>query len=350
MLFAVVFLVACAVSAGALAGEDNPTPSDGPPLPGDFRTWRFTWDNDVVVKSDNQYTNGWSLQVHGAPDRSWAGAAGTPAFGKAMARWFLPDQRDNLNFREGWSVGQAIQTPNDLERKDPILDDVPYAAAIAAQNTWIAYDDRRLYGFGWLMGLVGPAALGDQTQNGFHALTGSDKARGWDNQLHNEPLINFYYESKWKLAGSSHGDIAGGVEAKLGNLVTAAAVTVEGRLGWHVPRGFMYTPDPIGRRLSYDALLPPREPTSWTFYASFAAGAGVLGYAEFYDGNLFHDSQSIDHKTIGEAVVFGLHYQRWHWGFHLSLEHSTDVVSPLVARSETNPTDDYGSLMIEFRH
>jgi hypothetical protein len=25
-------------------------------------------------------------------------------------------------------------------------------SVLAVQNTWIAYDDRRLYGFGWLFG------------------------------------------------------------------------------------------------------------------------------------------------------------------------------------------------------
>jgi len=124
-----IAFAACSVPAYSLAAEDalelpaGQVPDDG------IVTWRFTWDNDVLVNSDNQFSNGWSLQVHGPPARNWGGAAGTPAFGKAMARWFLPDRRDDLYFREGWSVGQAIQTPNDLSRKDLIEDDVPYAAA-----------------------------------------------------------------------------------------------------------------------------------------------------------------------------------------------------------------------------
>jgi len=61
--------------------------------------------------------------------RNWGAVAGTPAFGKSMARWFLPDRREDLYFSEGWSAGQAIQTPDDLSREDPIEDDVPYAAA-----------------------------------------------------------------------------------------------------------------------------------------------------------------------------------------------------------------------------
>ena len=131
---------------------------------------------------------------------------------------------------------------------------------------------------------------------------------------------------------------------------SAAGVTMEARLGWHVPRGFLYTPDPIGRRLSFDSHLPPQEPTNWAFYGSLAAGVMAFGYSEFYDGNLFHDSHSIDHETFGEAFVVGLHYQRWRWGFHLNLSFSSDVVDPLVAGNEPDPTDNYGTLMIEFRN
>jgi hypothetical protein len=129
MLVAVVVLAACAVPVYPLTGEDAPDLPAGQVPDDGIVTWRFTWDNDVLVNSDNQFGNGWSLQVHGRPARAWGAAAGTPAFGKSMARWFLPDRHDDLYFREGWSVGQAIQTPEVLSREDLVEDDVPYAAA-----------------------------------------------------------------------------------------------------------------------------------------------------------------------------------------------------------------------------
>jgi len=350
-------LASCAIPVGAHGGENAPVasaeqlPADDsqvaqPPIVG-FTTWRFTWDNDVVLNSDNEFSNGISLQVHGPPARSLADAAGTPAFGKAMARWFLPDSRHDLLFREGWSIVQSIQTPDDQETAELVVNDVPYAAALAVQNTWIAYDDRRLYGFGWLFGMVGPAALGEPVQKGFHKLTGNSEPMGWDNQVKNEPLINFYYEHARKLVRSSFGDLAVHMDARLGNLVTAAEVRLEGRLGWHVPGGFMYVPDPIGRHLSYDSHLPPRKPANWAFYGSVSAGETIVGYTAFFDGNLFRDSHSIDYNHSIQSLEFGLHYQRWRWGLHLNLAFSSDVADPSIA-SDTK--DNYGSLMFEFRH
>jgi hypothetical protein len=299
----------------------------------------------VVLDSDNEFTNGMTVQLHGPPVAAWADAAGTPAFGKSMARWFLPELRDDLLFREGWSVGQSLQTPDDTSREDLIEDDVPYAAALAAQNTWIAYNDRRLYGFGWLLGVVGPAAFGEEVQKRFHNLIGGDEPMGWDNQVENEPLVNFYYEYKRKLVDSSFGDIAAGVGGSVGNLVTAAEVRLEGRLGWHVPNGFLYSPDPIGRHLAYDSHLPPTKPANWTFYGSFSAGAGALGYSAFFDGNLFRDSHSIDYDRSIRNLVLGLHYQRLRWGVHLNLAHSTKVVD-----RAPDSEDEFGTLMFEYRY
>jgi len=97
-LVVMMVLAACAFPAGAPVAEEDPNASAEHPVDG-VATWRVVWDNDVVLNSDNQYSNGWSLQLHGHPAESWDEAKGTPAFGKAMARWFLPDDREGLYFR-----------------------------------------------------------------------------------------------------------------------------------------------------------------------------------------------------------------------------------------------------------
>jgi len=63
-------LVACSVPVYALTGDDAPDLPAGQVPDDGIVTWRFTWDNDVVVSSDNQFSNGWSLQVHERPARN----------------------------------------------------------------------------------------------------------------------------------------------------------------------------------------------------------------------------------------------------------------------------------------
>ena len=69
-----------------------------------------------------------------------------PAFGKVIAKPFLPTKADDRAFREGFMIGQTMSTPDDLERKDIIEEDVPYAAFLGFTNQWIAFNDKRFTG------------------------------------------------------------------------------------------------------------------------------------------------------------------------------------------------------------
>jgi len=311
-------------------------------------TWSIEWANDAIFNSDNQFSNGIFVQKNGPPAHDWSLVKGTPAFGKKMAAWFLPEQRDDLWFRESWSVGQNLQTPEELERPEPILNDVPYAGLLAAQNAWIAYDDRDLYGFGWLYGIVGSAALGEPVQSGFHSLIGGDDPEGWSNQLDNEPVVNLYWERKHKLARARSADVAVAVGGNLGNLYTGAKVTLESRFGFHLPAGFVHLPDPLGYGLSY-ATTAPQEGKQCAFYASVALRTSYAAYTILLDGNTFADSQSIDYNRVVHAVIGGLHYERRSWGMHFNWLFSTDSLDEDVVAPEEDTALDYGTLTLDFR-
>jgi hypothetical protein len=109
-------------------------------------TWRFLWANDTLMHSDNQFTNGIAAQKHSALFASLNDTKGTPAFGKRLAAAFLPDSPD-LNYREGWAVGQNMQTPEALELDELLPKDVPYVGMLGWTNSYIAFNDRRLTGF-----------------------------------------------------------------------------------------------------------------------------------------------------------------------------------------------------------
>ena len=102
------------------------------------------------------------------------------------------------------SVGQSIFTPKDVERRDLIRNDRPYAGWLyvggsatyqysspngntALQNT-----------FAFEAGVVGPAAGAKQVQNKFHHIIGSDESFGWHNQLRNEPGFNLIAERRYR--------------------------------------------------------------------------------------------------------------------------------------------------------
>jgi hypothetical protein len=246
-------------------------------------------------------------------------------------------------------LGQIIQTPDDLSRTDPIPDDVPYAAILAVQNAWIAYDDHDLHAFGWLFGMIGPAAQGEPVQKGFHSLVGSAEPMGWANQMPNEPVFNFYYVRKHKVARARCADLAVGMGASLGTVFTGGRATVESRIGWNLPGGFVRLPDPVLFGLSLEAVTPEANPRT-AVYASVAWRATALVYTVLTDGSLWQDSPSVDREALISALLVGLHFERPRWGVHFTWVFSTDSLDPTVVISEPDTTLDYGTLTLDFRY
>jgi len=72
-------------------------------------TWRAMWANDAVFGSDNQFSNGFGTAAHGPLAGSLAKAGGTPAFGKWLAAWFLPER----NGRNEWRFKHERPRRND---------------------------------------------------------------------------------------------------------------------------------------------------------------------------------------------------------------------------------------------
>src|SRR3546814_7338852 len=77
-----------------------------------------------------------------------------------------------------------------------------------------------------------------------HDVSGIDRVRGWDHQLHNEPAVQFAIERKYKRfaegairPGWGH-DLVASHAVRLGNIETAASVGLEGRFGWNLPNDF----------------------------------------------------------------------------------------------------------------
>src|SRR3546814_20979967 len=86
------------------------------------------------------------------------------------------------------------------------------------------------------IGVVGPAALGEETQNTYHRISGVDESNGWDNQIENEPGIVLSYERTWRgLWQSDTGkfgiDLTPYLGGSLGTVYTYAAPGAALRFG-----------------------------------------------------------------------------------------------------------------------
>ena len=93
-------------------------------------TWRVELANDLIFSSDNQFTNGFTIQKHSTTFGNFDDLQGVRAFGKRLARKLLPQDND-LVYRKALIVGQIMGTPDAIEETDIILDDAPYLGMLA---------------------------------------------------------------------------------------------------------------------------------------------------------------------------------------------------------------------------
>ncbi len=314
--------------------------------------WRFEFNNDAFLNSDsdNLFSAGWSLQKHGRRVYTWEEARGTLAFGRVLAKPFLPTKAMDRSFRESWSVGQAISTPEDIGAEQLLANDIPYSAMLGTTNGWIAFNDTKFTGFQMLIGIVGPAALGEEVQTAVHTLINAEDPKGWGNQLDTEPVLNFTYMWKRKLVNTKVFDLAFNTDAALGNWFTLGEASFEFRIGKNKPKGFLYIPDPIGRSMFYDAALRPDAVKKQTLYFSTVFRYAAMLRMLILDGSTFEDSNDLEdvrEDFVGQ-LIFGLHYRRINWGVHANWWFTTDLIeSGAMVMGDTGA--DFGTITLEYR-
>jgi len=321
--------------------------------------YRFEFDNDLFVDSDNGFSNGWAFQIHTPVAESWDKVEGPADYLKSIAKWLPSLTGDDLEYRVGFAVGQVIQTPDDLINPNPIPNDVPYVGLLTAQFGLIAYNDQKFRGFGLALGVIGRPSMAEQTQNLVHDISGNaDIEQGWDNQLNTEPAINATYMRKRKFyrAGeranfSFDASISGDVA--LGNLYTGAGLTLETRFGSNMPGGFSYRADPIGRYLPYDAGLAPERPKASSIYGTIELNADAVAHNILLDGNVFRDNPphvgGVEKESTVGQLSLGFHYLRPSWGLHLVHTISTDAAKPETVTATPDADNTFTSIMFEWR-
>ena len=131
----------------------------------DMKLFRFEFDNDLLLGSDDAFTAGWSLQTHSQLLDEW-----TPVFAGWIGR--IPtlgdDGRGGRIVRWAWGITQLIITPKDITIAAP--DDLPWAGVLGGYFTWSSYDSRRLGASTGALGLHRPRARTRRTRRSWSTI------------------------------------------------------------------------------------------------------------------------------------------------------------------------------------
>ena len=261
------------------------------------------WDNDKVVDTDRHYTNGMRIAYsYDKPTGQWATS------GDALARHTLFTDRSNL--RTGWTLGQDIYTPEDVDRFVPDPLDRPYAGwsylGLTVQNETPKTSPGIQDTMELDLGVIGPAAHAGQVQNGFHRLINVSVSRGWRSQLNNEAALLATRTHKRRYdfmpVYGFNTDIIGHGTAQLGNVRTGAAIGATVRVGENLPEDF----GPVYGSFA----LPYKRPENLTYSLFAGAEARAVAWDAFLDGNAFRDSADVKKNpyVLEGRIGFSVHY------------------------------------------
>ncbi len=203
--------------------------------------------------------------------------------------------------RSSFGLGQSLFTPADLHYVIPDPEDRPYGAWLYGFLRLLEEDD------GWLLqalelqlGVVGPAALGEEAQNSIHTILEQPQGRGWLYQIRNEPGAVLSYDAQWRALLLQLGgwtlDLmpAGGIT--VGNVFTYADVGGMLRIGQNSLLD--YGPSRIRPALSGgDFVNLRRSEREFGFYFFGSAQERLVGRNIFLDGNSFRPDPYIIHKN-----------------------------------------------------
>ncbi len=267
------------------------------PAPDPAAIWTLQGENASLSTSsltDRYYVNGLRLG-YTSPE----GGAPAPLAALADAIW------GGGAVRFSFDLSQQIYTPDATRATQPPPGDRPYAGVLLGTLGLLrdGADSRSLLALS--LGLVGPDALAQSVQNGFHDLIAQGHTNGWHSQIQDEPLAQFTGARTWRLPigriGGMETDALPDLAIGLGNQRIYAQSGMVLRLGQGLASDYgaaRIAPGPSG----WDAFTPTR-PVAWYVFAG--ADGQAVGRDITLNGNDFQNSVHVTPTPLVGEAEFG---------------------------------------------
>lgn len=170
--------------------------------------FRFHYDNDYFTKSDEYYSQGITLE-----------------YVNPRIKKFIPAKLLWKPFKTTPQFGVTFNlfgyTPTSILSDDILYGDRPFNANISLKTFLIQADSihQQQVSSAFSIGIMGPAALGNEIQTNIHKWTKNPIPHGWQYQIKNDLILNYQvnYEKKLFTAGN-HFLLNKTAELRLGTL------------------------------------------------------------------------------------------------------------------------------------
>ena len=206
-----------------------------------------------------------------------------------------------------WGFMQVVYTPRDLLDSAYQPNDYAYAAGLYLIHSLYSYDPVKKYSFQTEinLGVMGPAALGAQTQELIHHVTGYDMPHGWENQLNTDLLFNLNFTvEKQILSLGQFAELTVGSKISAGTQMNAVSVYPLIRIGWMNPYFDGYFSQYAGlkhggsnRTRNWQLYLYAKPSIDWVLTNAMLEGGVFSNHRKNIDGKLlqYQNYQTIEH-------------------------------------------------------
>ena len=262
-----------------------------------------------------------------------------------------PDSAGKLQNKVlGFEIGQKLYTPqsgsiNLTGVDDPRYIDRPFAAYLyAGVNLNLLFKDESNLKLGAQLGVVGPAAIGQQIQDFIHNTFGLYHPSGWEYQIDNDAEINLSANYNRLLIRDSWVDLSLTSYANLGNGFTGAGVGPLLRLGYF---NQLFNSESTQSTAIYSRKVKPLHDHEIFFY--YQPLFNWVGYDATVPGSLFNKQSTTSIAITGtpEHIVLSNQLGIGYSGKRFVIDaafvyHSRDVKNMLT-------NDDWGDITFLYR-
>ncbi len=299
-----------------------------------------TLDNDLFVGNDNGYSNGLYVSLFDTGDSSEE--LPSHDFWVLPLMWSMPDEKPE-GAVNAYMIGQTMNTPSDINIIVPDEDELPYSALLAFTNSYLAVTSEYADRAGVTIGVVGPAALGEEAQKFVHDLIGADEPLGWDTQLENELVFQFSRGSTWRAweSDTGHFDFLTNADVNLGTIQSAVNGGLTIRYGRDLISSYATTLYNSSRTSNPSAVAG-----GWFLFTGVQAG--YIFNQIFTDGNTFRDSRSIDYEHEFIGLTAGLAYSWQNFSLTFAVNDS-NIISKGNNQETLKNLTQYGTLTFSWR-
>jgi len=209
-----------------------------------------------------------------------------------------------------YTIGQNLYTPSDITKTGWDDKDRPWAGFTYVALGMASLSGNHVDEVEATLGIVGPWALGEQSQKSIHKLMNATTPKGWDNQLSNEPGLFVSWQRRWleRFHVDKYGLFFSAdpfLGATVGNVYTYANTGLSFRFG---PQSVRWEDMPLRVRPAMPGTGYYNKPVDrlWNWHIFGGLEGRALARNIFLDGNSFQDSPRVDKKYFVADANLGL--------------------------------------------